>query len=76
MPATDFSRRVLHVLRRIPVRRFSVLLSLLPVTAVAVGWIALGQRPSGLDLVGIGLVLTGVAVQERDTLGPSPTDAS
>ena len=28
-----------HVLRRIPVRRFSVLLALLPVTAVAFGWI-------------------------------------
>ena len=35
-----------HVLRRIPVRRFSVLLALLPVTAVVIGWIALDQRPS------------------------------
>ena len=34
-----------HVLRRIPVRRFSVLLALLPVTAVAIGWVALDQRP-------------------------------
>ena len=36
-----------HVLRRIPVRRFSVLLALLPVTAVAIGWLALDQVPSG-----------------------------
>jgi inner membrane transporter RhtA len=57
-----------HVLRRIPVRRFSVLLALLPVTAVAIGWIALDQRPSVLDGVGIALVLAGVALQEREEL--------
>ena len=59
-----------HVLRRIPVRRFSVLLSLLPVTAVVVGWLALGQRPSAIDAAGIALVLAGVAVQEREGLAP------
>lgn len=57
-----------YVLRRIPVRRFSVLLATLPVTAVIVGWVALGQRPSALDAVGIALVLTGVALQERDEI--------
>jgi inner membrane transporter RhtA len=56
------------VMRRIPIRRFSVLLALLPVTAVFVGWIALDQRPSALDLVGIGLVLVGVALQEREEM--------
>jgi inner membrane transporter RhtA len=68
----------MHVLRRIPVRRFSVLLALLPVTAVAIGWIALDQQPSGLDLAGILLVLAGVATQEREELaleiaGPDPS---
>jgi inner membrane transporter RhtA len=59
------------VLRRIPIRRFSLLLALLPVTAVLVGWLALGQRPSSLDLGGIGLVLIGVTLQERDKIvGP------
>ena len=57
-----------HVLRRIPVRRFSVLLGLLPVTAVAIGWIALDQAPSPLDLAGIALVLAGVALQDREEL--------
>jgi inner membrane transporter RhtA len=57
-----------HVLRRIPIRRFSVLLALLPVTALVVGWVALGQQPGALDLVGMGLVLAGVAIQERDEL--------
>jgi inner membrane transporter RhtA len=56
------------VLRRIPVRRFAVLLALLPVTAMIVGLVALGQRPSALDLVGAGLVIAGVLVQERDEL--------
>lgn len=55
-------------LRRIPIRRFSLLLALLPVTAALVGWIALDQRPSRLDLFGIALVLVGVAVQERDQI--------
>lgn len=55
-------------MRRIPIRRFSVLLALLPVTSSLVGWIALDQRPSGIDVVGILLVLVGVAVQERDEI--------
>ena len=63
-----------HVLRRIPVRRFSVLLALLPVTAVAFGWIGLDQVPSGVELAGIALVLTGVILQERDEL-PAPAQA-
>ena len=57
-----------YVLRRIPIRRFSVLLATLPVTAVFIGWVALDQQPSGLDLLGISLVLVGVAVQERDEI--------
>jgi inner membrane transporter RhtA len=62
-----------HVLRRIPIRRFSVLLALLPVTAVFVGWVALGQRPVR-STVGIALVLVGVAIQERDEIvGPPRT---
>ena len=58
-----------YVLRRVPVRRFSLLLALLPVTAVLIGWTALGQRPDIADLVGIALVLTGVLVQDREVLG-------
>lgn len=61
-----------YVLRRVPIRRFSVLLATLPVTAVFIGWIALGQRPSTLDLIGIALVLVGVAIQERDEIVPVP----
>jgi inner membrane transporter RhtA len=57
-----------YTLRRIPVRRFSVLLALLPVTATVFGFLFLDQTPSVPDLVGIGLVLAGVAAQQRDVL--------
>lgn len=57
-----------HVLRRIPVRRFSVLLATLPVTAIAVGWIALDQQPGPAEWLGIALILGAIAVQERDAL--------
>ena len=53
-------------MRRIPVRRFSVMLALLPVTAAVFGFLFLGQNPSGIDLFGMALVLSGVAAQERD----------
>ncbi len=60
-----------HVLRRIPVRRFSLLLATLPVTAIAVGWIALGQQPGAAELAGIALVLTAIALQQRESLAPA-----
>lgn len=57
-----------HVLRRIPVRRFSVLLALLPVTATIMGAITLGQIPGVVDAIGIALVITGAMMQSRETL--------
>jgi inner membrane transporter RhtA len=57
-----------YVMRRIPIRRFSVMLAALPVTAAFIGWVALDQRPGALDLAGIALVLIGVAIQEREEL--------
>jgi inner membrane transporter RhtA len=57
-----------YVLRRVPVRRFSLLLATLPVTAVLVGWIALDQRPGPVEVAGIGLVLVAVALQDRESL--------
>lgn len=60
-----------HVLRRIPIRRFALLLALLPVTAMIVGFLALDQRPTAVDLLGAALVIAGVIVQERDELPPT-----
>ena len=59
------------IMRKIPVRRFSVLLALLPVTAVVFGFFFLDQTPTFIDLIGIAFVLTGVIVQQRDTLTPT-----
>ena len=56
------------VMRRIPVRRFAVLLALLPVSAMVLGYIALGQQPTATDLFGAALVIAGVLLQERDEL--------
>jgi inner membrane transporter RhtA len=55
-------------MRKIPVRRFSVLLALLPVTAVVFGFLFLDQTPTLIDLLGMSLVLIGVVVQQRDVL--------
>ena len=59
------------IMRKIPVRRFSVLLALLPVTAVVFGFLFLDQTPTGFDLIGIAFVLTGVIAQQRETLTPT-----
>lgn len=61
-----------HVLRRIPVRRFSVLLALLPVTAIVIGFFGLDQTPGPLDLLGTALVITGVVIQEREEITLEP----
>jgi inner membrane transporter RhtA len=54
------------VMRRIPTRRFALMLALLPVTAMVVGFLALSQTPSVADLIGAALVITGVVIQDRD----------
>ncbi|MFM8267939.1 MAG: EamA family transporter [Ilumatobacteraceae bacterium] len=61
------------VLRRIPVRRFSVLLALLPVTAMVMGLIALGQVPTWIDLGGAALVIGGVLLQDREVIDLAET---
>lgn len=54
-----------YVLRRISMRRFSVMLALLPVVALIMGALFLNQQPEPFDLVGVALVLSGVVVQDR-----------
>ena len=62
-------------LRRIPVRRFSVLLALLPVTAAIFGAVFLGQTPTLTDFSGMALVLAGVVIQEREEIVRPPRDS-
>ena len=45
-----------------------MLLALLPVSAMGIGYIALGQQPTPTDLFGAALVIAGVLLQERDEL--------
>ncbi|MFM8600614.1 MAG: EamA family transporter [Actinomycetota bacterium] len=63
-------------LRRIPVRRFSVMLALLPVTASVFGFLFLDQTPTTVDLFGMALVLGGVAMQEREVIERHPQEAA
>jgi inner membrane transporter RhtA len=62
------------VLRRIPMRRFAVLLALLPVCAMVLGAVALDQTPTAVDAVGAVLVIAGVLVQEREELVSLPEE--
>jgi inner membrane transporter RhtA len=50
------------VLTRIGRARFALLLALLPATAAIVGAIALAQRPTVAEAVGIALVMTALVV--------------
>ena len=49
---------------RLPRASFALLLALLPATATIVGVIVLAQVPSALDIVGVLLVMIGVAVHK------------
>ena len=62
-------------MRRIPVRRFSVLLALMPVVAAVFGALFLDQTPTAADFAGMTMVLLGVALQERDERERHPQQA-
>jgi len=49
---------------RLPRATFAMLLSILPATATAIGFLVLKQVPTVSELVGIGLVIVGVALHE------------
>ena len=53
------------VLARMPAAQFALLSTLLPVTAVAVGVVALAQRPTLREALGIGLVVAALALRPR-----------
>jgi inner membrane transporter RhtA len=53
------------ILRRIPRARYAFLLALLPVTATLTGLVALHQIPDAIEVLGIALVVVGIAVSER-----------
>ena len=51
---------------------YSLMVSLLPATATAIGIIVLAQIPSALELLGIGLVIAGVAVHRDRNAAQQP----
>lgn len=52
-------------MRRLSTSAFALLSALLPATAVVVGAVALGQVPSGWELVGVGAISAAVALAAR-----------
>ncbi|BDG74381.1 EamA family transporter [Roseomonas fluvialis] len=53
-------------MRRLPRASFALLLSLLPASAAAIGVLVLGQVPTSVEVVGIGLVIAGVALHRSE----------
>jgi inner membrane transporter RhtA len=51
-------------MRRLPRATFALLLSLLPATACVIGFLVLRQTPSVIDILGVALVVSGVALSE------------
>jgi inner membrane transporter RhtA len=49
---------------------FALMLALLPAAATVIGFVVLGQVPTLQDLVGITLVITGVAVHHEPAQTP------
>ncbi len=59
-------------LARLPRATYALLVSLLPATATVIGIVVLTQVPSATELVGVALVVTGVALhRERGRPGPN-----
>ncbi|WP_433556073.1 EamA family transporter [Pseudonocardia xinjiangensis] len=54
------------VLARISQSLFALLLALLPLTATVIGYLALGQKPGLLELVGVAAIVSGVLLGAPD----------
>ncbi|WP_245694381.1 EamA family transporter [Streptomyces abyssalis] len=61
---------------RLPRATFALMLSLLPATAVAVGFAVLAQTPTWLELAGVALVVAGVAIHQERSAVPPPSQGS
>jgi inner membrane transporter RhtA len=64
----------LEALRRLPNAVFGVLMSLEPAVAALVGFLALSQDLSPVELVAIGLVVAASAGALRSAATPAPRD--
>jgi inner membrane transporter RhtA len=55
-------------MRRLPRHVFALLLSLLPATASITGFVILRQTPSTAEMIGVALVVGGVALRESEAM--------
>ena len=62
-------------MRRLPRASFALLLSLLPASAAAIGFLVLRQAPSLPDMVGILLVVAGVGLHRAEATGAPRSQA-
>lgn len=62
----------LEALRRLPKATFGVLMSIEPAVGAAIGFVALSQSLSALELLAIGLVVCASAGALRSAAGPPP----
>jgi drug/metabolite transporter (DMT)-like permease len=61
-----------HALRHSTAGRLAALAYLIPVVAIVLGWVVLGQAPPGLALAGGALCLVGVMVARRPAAAAAP----
>jgi inner membrane transporter RhtA len=62
---------------RLPRATFALMLALLPAAAAVIGFVILGQVPTREDLLGIGLVIAGVALHQNPVRrAPRPSTPS
>ena len=53
-------------MRELPRATYALMVSLLPATATVIGVVVLAQLPTAQELMGVGLVVAGVALNEHD----------
>jgi len=58
-------------MRRLPRATYALMVSLLPATATVVGIVVLAQVPSPVEVLGVGLVVAGVAVHREAEAEPA-----
>jgi inner membrane transporter RhtA len=64
-------------LARLPRATYALMVSLLPATATVVGIVVLTQLPSAVEILGVGLVVAGVAMHRPETAaGKEPGSAT
>ena len=54
-----------RILRKVTVRHYSVLLAMLPIVSSIFGYVVFDQTPTGWDVVGGMLIISGIVLQER-----------